>query len=229
LTDARGCDKVMLVIMSEYTFKKIGSEDALVEVFRLRFQVYCKERNFIKESDCPFGFETDELDEHSAHFGAFDFCGQLVGAVRLIKPIANKFPIEYLYPDIVFGSSLPDREECAEISRLTISKLYMGKNKSDFSNRSCIHEKPTLFIRRVSPIVTGLCDAMYQECRESGINYCLALMEKPLWLLLKLHGFVFRPLGGEVDVYGMVTPYIIDVIEHGKRGVLKLPDHSSLS
>lgn len=217
LTDVRGCDKVVATPMSEYIFKKIESEDALAEIFRLRFQVYCKECNFINEADHPMGFETDEFDEHAVHFGAFDHSGQLIGAVRLILPSCDKFPIEDFCPGLPFGRLLPRREECAEISRLAISKLYRGR------------EKPTLFLRRVSPIVSGLCDAMYQECRESGINHCFALMEKPLRLLLKLHGFIFRPFGDEVDLYGMVTPYIIDVLEHGKRGVLKLPSTSNLS
>lgn len=224
-----GCAKVIFTPMSKYTFKKIESGDGLDEVFRLRFQVYCKECNFVNESDYPMGYETDEFDEHAVHFGAFDPQGQLVGAVRLILPSSKKFPLEGFCSDLAFGSSLPRREECAEISRLSISKAYRSKNTAGFYEESYVQEKPALFIRRVSPIVSGLCNAMYQECSESGINYCFALMEKALWLLLKLHGFVFRPLGGQVDVYGMVIPYIIDVREHGKKGVLKLPHHASLS
>lgn len=193
-------------------FKRIDSQDLLLEVYRLRFQVYCKERHFIDESDCPNGYETDEFDKSALHFGAFDLSGQIIGTVRLIFPSCEKFPVEKLCADLKFGGSMPPRTECAEISRLTISKLYRKRTEG---------EKASSYIHRVSPIVIGLCDEIYQSCRRSAITHALALMEKPLWTLLKLQGFIFDPIGPEVDFFGKVTPYLGSALEFEKRGVFK--------
>jgi hypothetical protein len=65
----------------------------------------------------------------------------------------------------------------------------------------------------------GLCHAIFLECRETGINHCLALMEKPLWMLLRMQGFVFQPVGAEIDYYGKVAPYVIDVLALEKSGL----------
>jgi N-acyl amino acid synthase of PEP-CTERM/exosortase system len=202
----------------QFTFKKIDSPDLLREVYRLRFLVYCKECHFIDEADYPNGFETDGFDRYAVHFGAFDELGMIVGAVRLILPTCKQFPIEQRCRSLHFHPPMPVRRECAEISRLTISKLYRRETQ----------EKPTQFIRRVSPIALGLCNAMYQECQLNSINHCLALMEKSLWMLLKLHGFIFKPIGPEVNFYGKVTPYLIGVRDHARRGLFMSPSDYSV-
>lgn len=69
----------------------------------------------------------------------------------------------------------------------------------------------------------GLYRAMYQESKRLGVNHWFALMEKSLWLLLKIHGFVFRPIGPEVEFYGMVLPYIADIAELEKSVYTKFP------
>ena len=57
----------------------------------------------------------------------------------------------------------------------------------------------------------GLYRAMYHESKRAGIRYWLALMEKGLWKLLHIHGFLFHPIGPEVDFLGRVRPYIGDL------------------
>jgi N-acyl amino acid synthase of PEP-CTERM/exosortase system len=167
--------------------------------------VYCLECHFIDSSDYPDGYETDEFDEHSLHFGAFDYLGRLVGTTRLILPTCEKFPIEERCAGLPGNGWLPPRRECAEVSRLVINKFY----------RQLVQDQAPV-IRRVSPLVLGLCRAMYAESHRMGlgIKYCYALMEKPLMTLLKFHGFHFKPLGPEIDFFGPVTPYLFDVSHH---------------
>ena len=104
------------------------------------------------------------------------------------------------------------RGECAEISRLTISKEF---RRSLSLGGSWGVDGPArrtgAILRKVSPVALGLCHLMYVECLEQQISYCLALMERPLHLLLRLHGFSFRQVGPEIDYLGPVAPHIIDV------------------
>ncbi|MBI5873808.1 MAG: PEP-CTERM/exosortase system-associated acyltransferase [Candidatus Omnitrophica bacterium] len=194
-------------------FRKIDSPESLQESYRLRFQVYCKECNFIEESQYPGGYESDDYDRDSLHFGALGNDGRLIGAVRLILPSCAKFPIQERCPSFNFDDLNISRMECAEISRLTISKSW----------RQQIDARPTNFILQVSYIALGLCHQMYRECRALGIDHCLALMEKPLWMLLKMHGFLFSPIGPEIDYFGKVTPYLIDIRDLEKKGLFKVP------
>ncbi|MFH0826590.1 MAG: PEP-CTERM/exosortase system-associated acyltransferase [Candidatus Omnitrophota bacterium] len=211
--------------MSEpFTFRKIEVPELLEEAYRLRFQVYCKECNFFRESDCPEGYETDEYDQDSIHLGAFDSQGILVGAVRLILPSCEKFPIEKYCPVLNLNIDIAGRKEYAEISRLAISKLHRRRMIDEFSSEPQIIENSSLCIRRVSSIAMGLCCLLHEECSNAGIKYCLALMERPLSLLLKLHGFVFQTIGPEIDFYGKVAPYLLDVVENEKKGLFRITE-----
>ncbi len=193
-------------------FRRIDSPELLEDVFRLRYQVYCKERQFLSESEYPYGAEKDAFDDFAIHFGAFDQAGMLVGAVRLILPESPVFPIEERIPTLTLGEGLPLRGECAEISRLTISKEFRwGLSSGGPGGHAAFASRPSSIMRKVSPVTLGLCHLMYVECLEQQIGYCLALMERPLQLLLRLHGFVFRQVGPEIDYFGRVMPYMIDV------------------
>jgi len=217
----------------KFIFRKIDTPQLLQEAYKLRFQVYCKECNFIREADYPQGYETDEFDRHSVHFGAFERLpdgkeGRLIGSSRLILPTCKKFPIEQHCPDLAIDRNVVRREKCAEVSRLTISKLYRRRAHDGLYYEpriedTQVEDKGQYFMRRVRPMAFGLYRAMYQECKRVDIRHWLALMEKTLWLLLKIHGFVFKPVGHEVDFYGMVTPYIVTIADLEKNVIQKFP------
>lgn len=216
----------------KFTFKKIMAPEELMESYRLRLQVYGRECHFIHEEDYPQGYETDELDAHSLHFGGFDLFGNLIGSVRLILPETDSFPIQDHCPGLEVDWSKVSRAECGEISRLTISKLFRRRAHDGLYYEpqiqdQTVEDKGEQFLRRVRPMAFGLYRAMYQECKRLHINYWFALMEKSLWLLLKIHGFVFKPIGPEVDFYGKVTPYVADIREMEKWVHSKFPQFFS--
>ena len=236
MTYFSGCGIVFLppgeYMEEKFTFKKIESKENLLEAFKLRFQVYCKECNFINESDCLLGIETDEFDDHSAHFGAFDHQNFLVGGVRLILPSCDKFPIEDHCKELNIDYRVTPRGQCGEISRLTISKLFRRRANDGLYyepqiDNQTVEDKGMYFLRRVRPMAFGLYRAMYQESKRIGVNHWFALMEPKLWMLLKIHGFVFRPIGPQVDFYGMVTPYTVDIPELEKNVYSKFPQFFS--
>jgi len=213
--------------LETFTFKKVDSPELLQESFKLRFQVYCKECNFIKEEEYPQHFENDGFDEDSLHFVALDSIDTVVGAVRLILPRVTKFPIEDHCPHLEIDKNNFDRSKAAEVSRLVISKLLRRRSGDGLYYEQKIADKPSrddqegIFFRRIRPMAFGLYREMYHESKRRDIRYWFALMEKKLWLLLKLHGFIFKPIGEEVDFYGLVRPYLADLVEmenlvHGK-------------
>jgi len=214
--------------MENFIFKKVDSPQLLEQAFKLRFQVYCNECHFINPQDYPQNYESDEFDKDSIHFVALDSSNSVIGTVRLILPKVTKFPIEQHCPTLKIDADTFDRTKTAEVSRLVISKLlrrragdglYYEQQVDDFSGDS----QSGVFFRRVRPMAFGLYRIMYHESKRLGIRYWFALMEKKLWLLLKLHGFIFKPIGEEVDFYGMVRPYLADLTEIENNVRTKFP------
>jgi N-acyl amino acid synthase of PEP-CTERM/exosortase system len=212
----------------KFSFRKIVSTDQLQEAFRLRFQVYCRECQFLRDPDYPGGYETDEFDPYSVHFGGFDREDRMIGAVRLILPRSPRFPLEEHCPGLEWDRNLIPRERCAEVSRLTISKLYRRRAKDGLYYEPQVEDqkfagKGESFTRRMRPMAFGLYRAMYQESKRTGILYWLALMEKGLWKLLSIHGFAFRPIGPEIDFLGPVKPYLAEIRQLDEAIYSKFP------
>ncbi len=147
----------------------------------------------------------------------------MVGAVRLILPCFSRFPIEEHCPTLEFDRSLTPRGNCAEVSRLIISKLYRRRANDGLYYEAQVEDekvegKGGFFTRRMRPMAFGLYRAMYQESKRTDILHWFALMEKSLRKLLNIHGLAFRPIGPEIDFWGMVTPYLADIRDL-ERGV----------
>lgn len=213
----------------EFTYGVIDNPELLQEAFRLRYRVYCHECNFIKEEDYPEGFEKDEYDPYSIEFFAKDSEG-LIGTARLILDSPLGFPLEEHCKNNLFidKNALP-RKNCAEISRLVISKEYRRRINDgmyyspDYIDNQEAAAKKNL-IKRIKPMTFGIFKEMYQTSKRRDIKYWYALMEKSLYLLLKIHGFVFDPIGSEIDFYGLVKPYLVNIEELEKSVKQKLPN-----
>jgi len=198
---------------TEFIFRQVESPNILEEVYRLRYQVYCKECKFIKEEDYPEGLERDKYDDYSLHFVAEDKDG-IIGSARMILDSPLVFPLEehcngFLTID---KESLP-RKSLAEISRLVISKDYRRRRgdalyySPEFDDKLSLSSTDSL-VTRIRPMAFGIYREIYQESKRRGIIYWYALMEKTLWMLLRLHNFIFEPIGEEIDFYGPVRPYL---------------------
>jgi len=217
---------------TEFIFRRVDSPDLLEEVFRLRYQVYCKECNFIKEEDYPDSIEKDKYDPHSVHFVAEDPYG-IIGTVRLILDSPYKFPFEEHCNDklTVDIDSLP-RGKAAEVSRLVISKNYRRRTDDGLYYTPDFNDKVTGvdiadITKRIRPIAFGIYREIYQECKRRGITHWFAIMEKSLWRLLYMHSFIFKPIGEEVDFYGMVTPYLASIEEIERAFYKKSPQFAA--
>jgi N-acyl-L-homoserine lactone synthetase len=143
------------------------------ELFRIRYQVYCKEKKWLIEGDYPDGREIDKFDAHSAHFLALKN-GIAVGTVRTISPSDLGLPVTNTFEIIV-----PEHVvHYVEISRLAVVKDARGLE-----------------------LTMGLLHALFAWCLEKGITHGYAVVENDLLNFLIRLGYPFKKLGEKKYLY----------------------------
>jgi len=202
--------------MRNYAVKLYHTDKLISDVYGLRYKVYCDERGFEKPEDHPGGIETDEYDQHSAHFAAINpDNNQVVGTARIIFNTSKGFPFEKhakVYRGVI---DRVDRNHLGEISRLAISKEYR--------RHLAVDARPDLYgygadcyaawdeaekIDVCQDIIASLYRSIYGECRENNLTHLVAVMADSLHRLLKKNGILFEPIGPSVYYHGMRTPYL---------------------
>jgi N-acyl amino acid synthase of PEP-CTERM/exosortase system len=178
------------------------------ECFRLRYQVYCRERQFENPASGAAGLERDIYDDRSEHALLLHRAtGISVGTVRLVRSVPTmplgSLPFHLLCNDV----RAHDREflppHCtAEVSRFAISKertqlafrtaVEMGARHRDSATRSMT--------------ILGLLRAAMEMAAINGIEYFCAVMEPALVRRLGSLAVEFKPLGGLVDYHGRRQP-----------------------
>lgn len=216
---------------TEFTFRIAETAKLLDEVLRLRYQVYCEECKFIKEEHLVDNKEQDKYDEFAVHFLAQDKYG-IIGAVRLIFDSPAGFPVEEHYKEeLSFNKDSISRSKIAEISRLVITKDYRRRRDDGLYYTPELNEKtendmasPNNPFRRIRTMTFGLYREVYQESKRRGLTHWLAIMAKPLWVLLSTNGFTFEPIGKEFEYFGMVKPYLGTIEAMEKNFSQKYPE-----
>ncbi|MBF0217258.1 MAG: PEP-CTERM/exosortase system-associated acyltransferase [Candidatus Omnitrophica bacterium] len=200
------------------TSRSLSVESMMDDIYRLRYQVFCKELKFMREADHPDGLEKDKYDPYSIHFTIED-SESVVGTLRLILDGPHGFPFtEYCGGDIDVDIASLDRKKICEFSRLAILKRYR-KSCGEILRYRNIYSGVA---REVTPaersgltkcMALGLYREIYQECKRRGITHVFALMEKPLWRFFLMQNFVFKPVSRDVYCYGVVQLYLTIVEE----------------
>ena len=214
---------------TEFVFTRADKSERLMsDLYHLRYQVYCKECHFLNEEDYPNEKETDKFDPYSLHFVSEDPLG-VIGTTRLVLDSPYGFPLEERCKDSLnLDFSKLNKSKVAEISRLAISSIYR-RRKDDglYYSPDCadaVRERSGVnMIKRIKPMTFGLYREMYQESKRLGITHWIALMERPLWILLRMHNFLFHQIGEAVDFHGPVNPYICEIAELEKTFYQKAP------
>ncbi len=230
---AGGATSPALSIRERHFF--FGCVDGTAELettYRVRYQVYCVERGFLRLEDYPDGLEWDVYDAHSVHILATHCAGEPAGTARLVMSSPPGFPlVEHCRfadgYDHLNDPSYPGFSGYAEISRLAISKSFR-RRAGDTPYGGPPRREPEPLPRgdvvaltqpRGSPeILMGICRQLYQESKRRGVTDWLLAMERSLYVMLKRLGFHFFPAGPEVDYYGPVRPYVTS-IEEFERGL----------
>jgi len=202
----------------------------LMEIFRLRYEVYCLECHFLDPSAYRDGLEIDPYDKRSFHVASHNLEGTIVGSIRLVLAREDQeFPFERHCPtfdDFTF----PPREQCAEVSRLVVNKCYRRRAGDSFHGvtrefqeqgditdiQQLMHDKERAARERRSnspQILLGMYREIYRFSRDNGIRYWFAAMERSLVRILGQLGLHFIPIGPQADYYGKVRTYTANLDE----------------
>jgi len=111
--------------------KPVKEKKDLIEVYSLRYKVYCHEWGFEKPEHHMDGLVTDADDEDALHFTAKDDSNKTIGAVSLIVDSSGKFPIER-HCELEFDHKEIPREGLAEISKLVIHRNYRRRAEDKY-------------------------------------------------------------------------------------------------
>lgn len=193
------------------------------ELFRLRYDVYCIERAFLKAESFLSGMESDDFDDCSTHFAAYTAAEALVGTVRLVTPEASRaYPFE-LHCSVFPDYEMPPHHSCGEISRLAVRRSHRRRRADcmsgipGFSNAFDPPPACAPATERRDPgspmLLLGMYREIYRHSRANGIRYWFAAMERSLAFSLLKIGFRFEAIGPVSEYYGKVTPYVLDLGE----------------
>ncbi len=199
-------------------------------LYRLRYQVYCHEAQFLDPNDYPSGLECDEFDAIAEHFLATNInsSNHTVGTVRLVK-----WSEQYSFPTAHYFASLLEQLKCrnfpiestAEISRLCISKQYRQRALDGILGAETYLDTDNRR-RKYPEIILELFKIMYRSSKyDLRITHWIATFELSLFRLLDRYGIHLEPLAPEeIDYYGKVKIYgaSIDQLEEAMK--MKKPE-----
>jgi N-acyl amino acid synthase of PEP-CTERM/exosortase system len=181
--------------------------------YRLRYQVYCRERGYEDSSAFPDQHETDLYDGRAVHSVIISrYDDSVLGTVRLVLPDASKPEASFPMQDLCRHSRLSrtlrrSLSTTAEISRFAISKAARklpagtagtAKGRVRQSDEKAGIAQPS--------IVLGLMRAIFRMSRAQGITEWLAVMEPSLLRHLSRFAIYFQPVGPLVEYHGLRQP-----------------------
>lgn len=190
------------------------------EVFRTRFNVYCKEFKYEPIENFPDEQELDDFDLHSLHcLIRHKETGQAAGCVRLVPADLNeqcsvlpfeKYCLDSLDHEFVNGLKL-DRTTVCEISRLAVDGAFRRRPNEALDRFGNIQEMTFgEEERRVFPLIAvSAFLASTSLTVLTGRTNVFAMMEPFLPRLLKRSGIVFHRAGRDIDYHGIRAPYFI--------------------
>jgi len=207
------------------------------EVFRIRYQVYCKEIKIAGPDVCNNRkhLETDAYDERSIHcLLRHRTSGEAVGVVRLILADRTNpdepFPVEVVagghFNRQIFNPENLPRIHTAEISRLIVAS-HFRKRKGEFSSEIGNDEsirKPRGAKHHFPHPVLGLFVAVMRMSAEQRLSHLYAAMEPVLNRLLRRFGVDLQPIGSTVQYHGLRQPFIGEITAISSKLKSQCPD-----
>ena len=184
------------------------------QVYRLRYQVYCVERDFENPTRHSTGQETDDYDCQSVHAAVVHRrSGTVCGCVRLILPRGGvSLPIVRFISDPARAYMLANGT--AEVSRFAALKAFRRRTgESEYRDLHCSQLGPSE-LRRLMPHMTlGLILAVATLCQSHGISHLAAVMAPALVRLLRNCGLEFLAIGPLVEYHGERQPCLATVAD----------------
>ena len=211
------------------------SDELRNEVYKLRYQVFCIENDFLNSEDYPDDLECDEFDQQSIHYLIrHRKSGDYAASTRLILPDANKseklFPLEKYCEIDNFAVMQPiDRKLLGEVSRFCVSEAFKRRKSdentlaaisSDWQNYSKENDR-----RHFPHIITfALIACCIKAGYENDIHYLYGTLEPPWLRFLSITGINFIKIGPLVDYHGERWPAVIKITDLLDSVAEKNPD-----
>lgn len=210
-------------LTSFFVFQPARSLEQRERVFRLRYEVYCREFGYEREEDCPGGRETDAYDPAAEHcLLRHRETGIPAGCVRLVSPDdpftegGLALPVERacrgnLAHPRFHPERLP-RDEICEISRLAVLSAFRrrrGEDKTPFGDPEGLVFSMEE-IRAFPLLAVGLFLAATAMVGLTGRHHVFAMMEPRLARLLARSGLAFDQVGEVIEYHGQRAPFYID-------------------
>lgn len=189
-----GVSAAVMVVHRDFVIESAETKEELEEAFRLRYQVYCLERNFEPGLN---GIETDEFDATARHvLLRHRESRQVIGTVRLVPPRtdcgAQLFPMQQA-ADMPRLRQLP-RDRTVEVSRFALSKAHRA------SSGTLGHLLRLALIRGI-----------VAASGETGLTHWCALMEPKLLRLLQTSAIYFQQISSVVEHHGIRQPSVTEL------------------
>jgi N-acyl amino acid synthase of PEP-CTERM/exosortase system len=210
------------VDLDEFSWRSLGDAPQLLrESFRLRYQSYCERQKFLDASNYPDGCEYDEFDRHSLHVGVMHDKTNTMAATARIVYRKNSFhtlklPLyDHCSVHDEFHDFLEKTQYVGEISRFVMSTEAVDRIVECSSPQSLSPADPSNSARLKAslPAILTLYKSIYQISRINGIAVLVAAMEQSLRRLVSRFRFPFHQIGPEIDYYGPVAPFLLDLDE----------------
>jgi N-acyl-L-homoserine lactone synthetase len=176
-------------IFNDFHFYIVTDEKEKVDIYRLRYQVYCEEYGYIDIKNHPDKLEKDEYDPYSDYLVIRDKKNEIAATVRIIRNSSVGFPIIKHFTTNLDLQNI-NKNNVVEISRLIVAKKYRRKQLILF-------------------LLKGL--SVYAINKNISHAYCV-IDEKLHPLLLKMHVPV-RIIGDKQLYQGVTFPCMIVISE----------------
>ncbi len=190
------------------------------EVYRLRYEVYCRELGYEDPSAFGDGREVDAHDAHALHcLLRHRPSGVYAGCVRLVRPDPRALDAPLPFEKVCAGHLWPGaletvtagRSQVGEISRLAVPARFRRRQGERGTPGGVLPERGKAGRgRRTPPIALGLYLAAAAAGLCEGLEGVFALMEPRLARRLHGYGIHFRQVGDAVEHRGERAPFYID-------------------
>jgi N-acyl amino acid synthase of PEP-CTERM/exosortase system len=188
-------------------------------VYRLRYDVYCREFNYEPAENFPDGMERDEYDSQALHvLVRHKNSGLAAGCTRIITPdpsnAAALLPVERYCSGSLDADYLDNlnlsRQSICEASRLSVSNIYRrrhGESRSRYGSLEHLGFSPQE--QRTFPLISVSISLATTALTElTGHPYMFAMMEPSLPRLLQRIGYNFKQVGVITNYHGKRAAYL---------------------
>lgn len=208
----------LIVAFNEY-FKLVRADNPQLveEVYRLRYQIYCEETNYLECTLFPEQLESDEYDWRSLHILLQHRpSGHYVGTVRLVltdpSNLEKPFPSEELARFDRNFAGVPPALRChvAEISRLAILRHFPHhdprRTPRQMTRGIAGEEHAERRLHFPQPML-ALFFGLVQLSVDKEITHWYAIMSRSLDRLLGHFGLGLPVIGPAFELRGQRRPY----------------------